>query len=335
MDRFAIAKGQKILGFQDLKYEYKPNFSVIVPGDCNAKCSFCFWEYETPHKKYLARLKRVIKQLPEDIFTQVSLTGGEPTLNSDLSEIIRACKERFGKVVLTTNGTKLRDYIASKSSLPDFINISRHGKSFEECAKVFHTEFIPSDSDILWINKKLARTTVRSTMNVVCPSFDKLDIEGYILYAKSLQFSSLCFRKDHTKGKDTTDLAYPVEYKNENPVSKTLGYEIEGMPVEFRSSELESTEVVDYCHELIFHPDGNLTLDWEGKITMAIDEDLLLALMDEVKSLQKEVSELKRGSIQNSKSELRSSISPIVVLPGDGGHGSRGRTSSGGHGGGH
>lgn len=54
----------------------------------------------------------------------ISFTGGEPTLNANLSEYLKFAKETFNRVELNTNGYKLSDHIDSIVKHVDLLKIS-------------------------------------------------------------------------------------------------------------------------------------------------------------------------------------------------------------------
>ena len=97
-----------------------PNLSVILPVGCNGNCAFCYWKQSDGLT--VSRFKFVCDTLPA-MFKQCSITGGEPTLCTQLQEYIEVAMSRFEKVVLNTNGFALTDETVTSC---DFINISRH-----------------------------------------------------------------------------------------------------------------------------------------------------------------------------------------------------------------
>ena len=70
-----------------------PNVSIIVPGGCNANCSFCFWKHEASRKDYIEWLKETLDNIPDE-FRSLSLTGGEPTLGL-LNEVLSVIDSKY------------------------------------------------------------------------------------------------------------------------------------------------------------------------------------------------------------------------------------------------
>lgn len=82
---------------------------LYVTMECNLKCSFCSVRANEYHNSGLP-LKRIIEIISEatDLgMQQLHLTGGEPTLRTDLDEIIRSATKKGVETRLITNGTLL------------------------------------------------------------------------------------------------------------------------------------------------------------------------------------------------------------------------------------
>ena len=81
---------------------------IYLNYDCNQSCNFCFSDgnkKDTPEPS----VDDVIDRTSNFKGQYIYLCGGEPTLRSDLFEIIRRLKEKRFKVILMTNGKRLTD----------------------------------------------------------------------------------------------------------------------------------------------------------------------------------------------------------------------------------
>ncbi|SHF24963.1 cyclic pyranopterin phosphate synthase [Marinitoga hydrogenitolerans DSM 16785] len=76
---------------------------------CNFRCNYCMSEdVEFLPENEILNLKEIenlIKILKELGFKKIRLTGGEPTLRSDIIDIAKIIKKYFGSFSLTTNGS--------------------------------------------------------------------------------------------------------------------------------------------------------------------------------------------------------------------------------------
>lgn len=98
---------------------------------CNFRCNYCLPDgYQCESDRDFLRLdeiKRIAHVFGQNGTQKIRITGGEPSLRSDLAEIIATCKQAEGidKVALTSNGFKLFDHIEHwKQAGLDALNIS-------------------------------------------------------------------------------------------------------------------------------------------------------------------------------------------------------------------
>ncbi len=92
------------------------NLRISVNHECNLKCFFCHAEgYHNGEKELMTpeEIGSLVKILREFGVRSIKLTGGEPLLREDLSEIIAQIKaiEGIKDIGLTTNGTLLDERV--------------------------------------------------------------------------------------------------------------------------------------------------------------------------------------------------------------------------------
>ena len=242
-----------------------PNFSIIVPTGCNARCAFCFWKQsETIDKdKYLNNLEKMIAALPEH-FKQCSITGGEPTALPWLIDILAIVRKRFNKVVMSSNGYKLS---ANQMSFIDHLNISRHDIMDRLNKRVFKTDTVPNMDRLKQLCQTANEYGVDVTLNRVLPEITNESdiISTYIYLAKAVGANHVCFRKEHSDLKPLPVTQYFNQKRfNETscPACKSYSQYIDGMKVTWKYNVLEPTEVMTGLYELVFHPDGVASTDW-------------------------------------------------------------------------
>ena len=79
----------------------KLNGTVIVTYRCNARCTMCN-RYKVPSSPEEEISIETIRKLPEMYFTNI--TGGEPFMREDLSDIVRELYKKSERIVISTNG---------------------------------------------------------------------------------------------------------------------------------------------------------------------------------------------------------------------------------------
>ena len=95
-----------LMHFEKFKF---PSRKILlnITNQCNLNCNFC---YAKANEINIKELKlNDIKKINLSSFEYVFLSGGEPTIKEDLFEIIKYLKKNKKRVVLFTNGLKLKD----------------------------------------------------------------------------------------------------------------------------------------------------------------------------------------------------------------------------------
>lgn len=251
-----------------------PNLSIVLPGPCQAKCDFCFWYQKPTDKDWLRKLEYILDTLPS-CFEQISITGGEPTLSQYLVptlDLIKARRKRYPKVVMTTNGIKLGDFLDPVYKTVDHVNISRHHWKQEENEKVFKTKNIPTDKDLMEYAEALLN---KLTFNCVIKTMSTKGMYKFLRYASGLGVSNVCFRQEHgSLDPVTVEKHLLKKYKKTGeggcPVCRGSYFDVPlktgTMNVGIKYSVLEPKDVIDGIYELVFHSDGKLTADWEANV---------------------------------------------------------------------
>lgn len=251
-----------------------PNFSIILPGGCNARCKFCFWRQRSGGD-FLAGLARALRILPDN-FRTVSITGGEPTLSRSFSAtlaVIRTNGRSWERIVLTTNGAALLTQADAIAQVCTHVNVSRHGVTDRANRRVFGTESVPSREELRLVIARLSTHGVPTTLSRVLDSVrpeTRDSIEKYVAFAKRMGAASVHLRKRNG------DLApHPVEaefahlhgWNSSCPACSNRVQFIGGMAVTWKRGLLETADAGR--HEAILQSDGRLTWDWAGRVPFA------------------------------------------------------------------
>ncbi len=267
-----------------------PNFTIILPGPCNADCSFCTWKENPEASGFLTGLEYALKNLPI-MFQQISISGGEPTISPYLREtlaIIRKYRNKFKKVVLTTNGTRLFTdplqnglQLNSLQNIVDHINISRHASDDIDNIKVFDTNGIPSTAELELLAHRLHNSSLDSfiDLNYNCVLTEGIDHDPvkWIKFMDRTGIQSVTFRNQYDDDstsqieQEFIDAGMQKTSESNCPVCRTTVYRINGFTFKFHSSAFEPIKIFnglnipDETYEVILQSNGNITRDWEGK----------------------------------------------------------------------
>lgn len=87
---------------------------LSVTARCNLDCFYCHGEGNVSMEEMsFCEIKKILQDAAESGITTIKVTGGEPLLREDISEIVGEIK-RLGMVpALTTNGTLLEEHVPS------------------------------------------------------------------------------------------------------------------------------------------------------------------------------------------------------------------------------
>lgn len=111
-----------------MKSQYnKPPLRLILTNQCNGQCNFCHNEGNDGCGEFMTYtlIKECLRAVDALSISQISLTGGEPTIRQDLAEIIKNIREdRNIKISLTTNGYRLQELANNIEYSIDNLNLS-------------------------------------------------------------------------------------------------------------------------------------------------------------------------------------------------------------------
>lgn len=105
-----------------------PPLRLVLNTTCNGKCYFCHHEGNTvsDEEMPISIITECVDAAKQLQIRKISLTGGEPTLRTDIDDIVCLIKQKYPKVDLgiTTNGFRLSEVSQNTLKLLDHINLS-------------------------------------------------------------------------------------------------------------------------------------------------------------------------------------------------------------------
>ena len=99
------------------KYNRVHNYlRISLTDNCNLRCFYCMPEEEyefTPASKLMQKdeIETLSKIFVDLGVNKIRLTGGEPLVRKDAGEIIRALSKLPVKLTITTNGSRLHEFV--------------------------------------------------------------------------------------------------------------------------------------------------------------------------------------------------------------------------------
>ena len=124
-----------ITGFYD--YHIKIHLNEILPPKslifpvtyrCNSRCLMCsIWEKEPRQEMSLEELEAAFSDNLFRKIQNVNITGGEPTLRKDLSQVVQLIinkMPKLGKITLTSNGLNTDRVVTSSAEISEICSKS-------------------------------------------------------------------------------------------------------------------------------------------------------------------------------------------------------------------
>lgn len=96
-------------------FDFIPPLRIIITNKCNGHCYFCHNEGNYSNLDMpISTIKECAIIASKLNIDTICITGGEPSVREDLSDIINVVSENYnGKIILTSNGYKLANTIGS------------------------------------------------------------------------------------------------------------------------------------------------------------------------------------------------------------------------------
>ena len=118
IDRYNKRNPNVVFNIDNLLSDYPSFFTVRTGFSCNVRCIHCFTENKKVADDHSTEeLKEIIDAAPTNT-TVIVVTGGEPTVRSDLVEILSYIKDKGYINSIQTNGIKLGDSKYFDSVIP-------------------------------------------------------------------------------------------------------------------------------------------------------------------------------------------------------------------------
>jgi len=153
----------------------------VRTSQCNLRCSWCDTKYSfdpRPGKKhglpdghYIATLDEIVDEAVSEGVTHVVLTGGEPTVQPYLPELVAGLQQQGLHVTIETNGTILRPELMHTVDLWSIAPKLHDGSRMTYDAEVMHSllgAYDPAKGNmhIKWVS--CTETDLDEAFNVMC-----------------------------------------------------------------------------------------------------------------------------------------------------------------------
>lgn len=268
------------------------SIKVVIPTYCQANCDFCFNKGNKKQKhdidKFLKNLEISLSKIFNNVKREFSIdiTGNEPTFNVDLLKntlnIINKYRAFISKIVLTTNGFKLKDCLPF-IDMVDIINISVHHYNFNIRKKIFRTDNILNDIDLKYIinelkNKEIAVSAI-CVLNKKISNFNEF-YNNFSDWAVNLGFTDTRMRSNYLRNDSFIDKIYNMNIGKIEQTTNVPGLKSKKIYDSARNYYtyiflgIESLVNVVIGAEMVIDDDGLIYIDYNKEYPVS-DDSLL------------------------------------------------------------
>ncbi len=244
-----------------------------ITNRCNLKCTYCFSKFYERGKEELniKQIFSLINELASMGAQRIAISGGEPLLRDDLSQIIKFIKGKGIECGLNTNGIlvptkineiKLVDSICISLDGPEKIHDHYRGEgSFRKAMEA--VEVIKKHRIPLHINTVLTKN-----------NYNYIDFILELAREKKalIQISPLYNQFYGEKNENFPELLSVMEYRQ--TINKILDYKDKGYPIFYsKKNYFNILNWPDYNHDRIMNafPDFKHIKCWAGKYMCSIE----------------------------------------------------------------
>lgn len=293
-------KAKRLLEIQS-EYIYRNDFDnsitikLVVPGTCNANCSFCYNKHSnkmevcTPELKqqwldtFLLSLEQIVLKIDGKQPISIDITGNEPTLDTDFFIQIMhrlrnfSLKNEISRITCTTNGIGLKKVAPFMKGVVNYVNISVHDYEQERRSAIFRS-YSPTDRDYMEVIQLLLDNKIyTSAIAVIYNEMKDFSSwrDNFIEWANKIGFVSLRFRHNvyydnssflRYMNDTITDERFYTIQKEDTPDSNWCQLATKDGFLVFFLKGVVDTYTVSPGIEFIVHDDGKAYADFNKTI---------------------------------------------------------------------
>lgn len=164
------------------------NLYIRVTNTCNANCKFCIYhgDYKTID---IDKFEKALKELRDrDIINKIQITGGEPSIATELHQLICIVREYFSDnfIGINSNGTDLAR-LKSVNSMVDNFAISRHHYKDDINRKIFNTNQVPDSEQLKDFIQTVGKDKIHFSCTLMKDYIGNIEeIKKYLDYVSSI-----------------------------------------------------------------------------------------------------------------------------------------------------
>jgi len=163
----------------------------LLGNSCNLNCDFCFWDMRVQDVSWDTK-KNIIDSIVQGGFKQVTISGGEPSINKDFVGVLKRFKENGIETVVHTNAIKFdTDLLNVIKPLVTRISLSLDGSNENMCVSMRKDP--RAYTKVIWLLDKILENKIPVNVKTLVTKINATDIVniGKLLEGKKIEYWTL------------------------------------------------------------------------------------------------------------------------------------------------
>ncbi|MBQ3717955.1 MAG: GTP 3',8-cyclase MoaA [Methanomicrobium sp.] len=243
------------------------NLRISLTPRCNLKCTYCHREGEVKPRAEmrLEDIAAIMQTAAKFNMNSIKLTGGEPTLRSDITDIIAAAPKSM-EISMTTNGTLLAPIAKDlKDAGLSRVNISIDSLKRDVYKQISGKDLLPQVLEGISTAVETGLTPVKLNV-VILKGINEDEVEDFIRFGAEnrdviIQFIEHMDLSKSPEDRDAQTLEESLKARSKTIITRRMHhrrkYCIDGAEVEF-VRPMHNNEFCAFCNRLRVTSDGQL-----------------------------------------------------------------------------
>lgn len=163
----------------------------LLGNGCNLSCDFCFWDMRVQDVPWNTK-EKIIDNIVQNGFKQVTISGGEPSINKDFVNVLKRFKEGGVATIVHTNAIKFdTDLLNTIKSLVTRVSLSLDGSNEDVCVSMRKDP--RAYTKVMWLLGKILEDNIPVNVKTLVTKINADDIVNIckLLEGKKIDYWTL------------------------------------------------------------------------------------------------------------------------------------------------
>ncbi len=163
----------------------------LLGNSCNLNCDFCFWDMRVQDVAWDIK-EKIIDNIVQSGFKQVTISGGEPSINKDFVNVLKRFKENGIAIIVHTNAIKFdTELLNTIQPLVTRISLSLDGSNENVCVGMRKDP--RAYTKVMWLLDRILENNIPVNVKTLVTRVNADDITniGKLLEGKKVDYWTL------------------------------------------------------------------------------------------------------------------------------------------------